>query len=83
MGILRGGGLSRKESLQGVSKFWQVAGVALPNNKDLPAEEAEFFEISTVASNISPAFSLPPAFSYGKTATGAALLRAELRRIRG
>jgi hypothetical protein len=36
-----------------------VADLTFPDHKNLPAEEAEFFDVSFVASNISAAFILP------------------------
>jgi hypothetical protein len=45
--------------LQGSGKFRQVTDLTFPDDEDFPAEEAEIFEVSFVASNISPAFGLP------------------------
>jgi hypothetical protein len=43
--------------------------LTFPDEEDGPAEEAEFFEISFVAEDISPAFIVPPLFPSPQSGT--------------
>jgi hypothetical protein len=45
--------------LEFLGDFFQVAGLALPNNKDFPALVSQFFEIAFISFDVSLAFILP------------------------